>query len=237
MQGVNREWGGWLARQVLCVAIMLAVFGAIYIDAMGGDTPLPPMDRQGNVLPETPEARRERLQSLDKFEEDGVLESLQFAMLVAMSMTCVWIGMKYRDVRTVSLLFGGFFGMMAIREQDKWFDAFKHGSWKYPVIVLAVWMFLYAWRRWAQVKRAFAEYVRTASWGYFASGGLVTLVFSRLVGQKFLWNHMIASPRLARNMKDLVEEGTETAGYALMLCGLFEGIAHLRRRHKAESDV
>ena len=58
----------------------------------------------------------------------------------------------------------------------------------------------------------------------------MALVFARLMGEKVLWNHLVDAPRLARNLKNMVEEGIETGGYALLLCGLVEALAGLRRR-------
>ena len=58
----------------------------------------------------------------------------------------------------------------------------------------------------------------------------MALVFARLMGEKALWNHLVDAPRLARNLKNMVEEGIETGGYALLLCGLVEALAGLRRR-------
>ncbi len=237
MQKDYQKWGCWLARYVLYVIIMLAVYGAVYLDVMGGTMPEPPTNRQGRPVEETVEERQDRMQSLDRFGEDGMLESMELAILLTISMTCIWLALRQPEVRTFSLLMAGFTGMMAIREQDKWFDSFRHGAWVYPEILLVLWMVLYAWKHWNLVKKGVEEFVTTPGWGFFASGCLMTLIFSRLMGQKFLWNHMIHSPWVARNIKDLAEEGIETAGYALMLCSLIEGMAYLHRRTDRENRM
>lgn len=230
---MSRDFLGWLTRHVLYVAIMLAVFGAVWIDSRGGDMPNPPMDRQGHEIPETYAARMQRMGQVTQFREGGMIESMELATLVALALAGLWIGLRHPDVRTVAFLFGGLMGLLVIREQDKWFDTFIHGAWIFPELLLAAGMAFYALRRWRQLKTGLVEFVRTPIWGFFASGCLVTLVFSRLMGRSTLWKHVITEPFLMRNVKNLVEEGLETAGYALMLCALIEAMAYLHRARPA----
>ncbi len=228
-----REWSGWLARHALYVAIVVAVYGAVWMDARGGRAPQPPTDERGIELPETGAERLARLQEVSQFNEDGVVESLELAILLAIAMGCGWCAVREREARPVLVLMGGVVGLAAIREQDQWFDQFAHGSWVVPAGLLAAGLAAYAWRRRRELGRGLGEIVRTPGWGLFVAGGLVSMVFSRLMGRKDVWNHLIEAPRLARNMKNMVEESLEVAGYALMLCALIEGMAQLRRRGAA----
>ena len=225
-----RELLRWLARHVLYVAIMLTTYGAVRLDARAGDTPRPPADRHGRLLPETPAARLARLGEIGKFNEDGVVEALELAMLLSIVLTCGALAVGHPEVRAVALLFGGWLGLAAIREQDQWFDQIFHGAWMVPAGLVAAGMAVYAWKARSEICRGLVAFVRTPGWGFFVSGGLMALVFARLMGKKALWYHLVDAPRLARNLKNMVEEGIETAGYALLLCGLVEALAGLRRR-------
>ena len=233
MQAATRRLGKWMARNSLYVAIMLTIYGAIRLDAMGGDTPLPPADRLGNALPESVEARMARLQEVSLFNDGGMVEAVELAILATIASVCVLIAMRHPDVRATSLSFGGLMAAMAVREQDYWFDRFAHGSWVVPAGLLAAGVAAYAWNKRRELWPGLVEFVHTPGWGIFVGGGLIVMVFSRLMGQKALWNHLVDSPRLARNLKNMVDESLETAGYALLLCSLIEGISALRARRES----
>jgi hypothetical protein len=224
----------WLLRQTIFVGLMFMVYGAVYLEAMGGDTPGGPSDSGSMAIPETMEARIARLQQVGKFNEGGLVESLEFSLLLSLVISCGWVAYRHPEVQAVSFLMVGAFGLAAIREQDAWFDAFAHGCWVVPAGLLATAMAVFFWIKRSDIMPELARMVTTSGWGFFVSGGLMAMVFARLMGQKGIWNYLIDSPRLARNMKNMSEESIETAGYALLLCGLIEGCAHLRNRQSQE---
>ena len=225
-------FGRWVVRHGLYAVIMMGLYGAIYLDAMGGDTPRPPADRQGNLLPETPEARVARLQEVSKFNESGVVESLELSILLVIMLVGGWVAIGHPEVRALAVLFSGWMGLAAIREQDQWFDQFAHGCWVVPAGLLGLAMLVHAWRKRCEICPGLVRFVHTPGWGLCVAGGVISMVFARLMGKKELWNYLIESPRVARNVKNMVEEGIETAGYALMLCALIESLAYLRRQRR-----
>jgi hypothetical protein len=233
MMGLNRQTLGWLARHAAYVALMLSVYGAIALDLRAGETPRPPATRTGELLPETPAARLVRLQQVGKFNEDGVLESLELALLFTIGLAGLGIAGREPAAREVALLLAGWAGLGAIREQDQWFDQFAHGCWIVPAVALAVAMAIFAWRHRRPLAEQVVAFVHAPSWGLFVAGGLMSLVFARLKGQGAIWTYLVEDPRLARNLKNMVEESLETAGYMLLVCGLFEWIVHLRRRRNS----
>ncbi len=227
---MRREFAGWVARHALYVAIMAAVYGAVRIDAAGGRVPKPPRDRQGNVLSETVDERIARFQEVAKFNEDGLVESLELVMLLSIVGASVLTAIRHPEVRATAVLFGGWIGLAAIREQDQWFDQWFHGCWTVPASLVGAGLAAHAWRRRGELWPGLMEFVRSPGWGLFVSGMLISMVFARLMGQKDLWSRLVESPRLARNLKNMVEESLEVAGYALLLCGVIEGVAALHRR-------
>lgn len=235
MMDSKRELAGWVGRHVLYVAIMAAVYGAVRIDAAGGRTPKPPRDRHGNALPETVDERIARLQEVAQFNEDGVVESLELALLLAIVAASVLTAIRHPEVGATALLFGGWIGLAAIREQDQWFDQWFHGCWMVPASLLGAGLAVHAWRRRRELRPGLMAFVHSPGWGLFVSGVLISMVFARLMGKKDLWSHLIESPRLARNLKNMVEESLEVAGYALLLCGVIEGVAALHRRRRNRS--
>lgn len=220
------------------LVMVLSVYGAVLLDLRAGDTPLAPATRGGELLPETPEARLIRLQQVGKFNEDSVLEPLQSAMLLAMVASGLAIAWSRPGDRPMALLLSGLAGMAAIREQDKWFEMnIRHGAWVYPVSALAILLAFHVWRKRRDLAAGFEEFVHAPSWGFFAGGGFLVLILSRLLGQKFIWNILIENPWNARNIKNLVEEGIESSGYVLLLCGCIEWAAHVRRKKNPSGDV
>lgn len=220
----------WLARYILYIVIMLAIYGAVRLDALGGDTPRAPTDKNGMLIPESPADRLARVQLVGKFNEGDVVESLQLVLLLSMVLAAGFVAVHHREVRSISILLGGVIGMAAIREQDYWFDQYAHGLWAVPVGLLAAALAAYAWRKRTELWPGLVRFVQTPGWGLLVSGGLIAMVFARLMGQKSLWNQLVESPRVARNLKNMVEESLETAGYALMLCAMIESVVYFHRR-------
>jgi len=175
-----------LARYIFCAFLMLMMYGAVWLDAQGGDTPRAPMDENGNLLPETPERHLARLQEVGKFNEGGVVESLELSILLLIICTSGWMAYRHPEVRAISLLFCGGLGVLAIREQDYWFDQFHHGFWAIPAGLLIAVMLVYAWKKRRELQPELREFLQTPGWGLFLAGGLMIMVFARLMGQKAL---------------------------------------------------
>ena len=116
-------------------------------------------------------------------------------------------------------LVAGFFGCMFIRELDAYFDMIVHGAWKYFALALIVFVFYQAWRLGKENTIAsLAAFMKSRSFIFIFIGLLIVLAYSRLFGMGELW-HAIMGDNYIRLVKNVVEEGTELWGYALVAWG------------------
>ena len=116
-------------------------------------------------------------------------------------------------------LVAGFFGCMFIRELDAYFDMIVHGAWKYFALALMVFVLFKAWRLGKDnTNESLAAFMKTRAFVFIFIGLLIVLVYSRLFGMGELW-HSIMTDHFNRTVKNVVEEGSELWGYALVFWG------------------
>ena len=120
-------------------------------------------------------------------------------------------------------LVAGFFGCMFIRELDAYFDMIVHGAWKYFAFVVIAFVFFKAWSLGKENTIAsLAAFMKTRSFVFICIGLLIVLVYSRLFGMGELWHAIMGdyfNPLVNRLVKNVVEEGSELWGYALVFWG------------------
>ena len=116
-------------------------------------------------------------------------------------------------------LVAGFFGCLFCRELDAYFDMIVHGAWKYFALVVIAFVFFKAWRLGKENTIAtLAAFMKTRAFIFIFIGLLIVLVYSRLFGMGELW-HSIMTDNFNRTVKNVVEEGSELWGYALVFWG------------------
>ena len=116
-------------------------------------------------------------------------------------------------------LVAGFFGCMFIRELDAYFDMIVHGAWKYFALVIVVFALFKAWRLGKENTIAsLAAFMKTRAFVFIFIGLLIVLIYSRLFGMGELWK-AIMGVDFNRTVKNVVEEGSELWGYALVFWG------------------
>ena len=116
-------------------------------------------------------------------------------------------------------LVAGFFGCMFIRELDAYFDMIVHGAWKYFALVVIAFVFFKAWRLGKENTIAsLAAFMKSRAFVFIFIGLLIVLVYSRLFGMGELW-HSVMPKHFNRTVKNVVEEGSELWGYALVFWG------------------
>ena len=94
-----------------------------------------------------------------------------------------------------------------------------HGAWKYFALVIVAFFFVKAWRLGKENTIAsLAAFMKTRSFIFIFIGLLIVLVYSRLFGMGELW-HTIMAENFNRTVKNVVEEGSELWGYALVFWG------------------
>jgi hypothetical protein len=108
---------------------------------------------------------------------------------------------------------------MLTREFDAFFDQIVHGAWKYFALAIIAFVFFKAWRLGKENTIAsLAAFMKTRSFVFIFIGLLIVLAYSRLFGMGELW-HTIMADHFNRTVKNVVEEGTELWGYALVFWG------------------
>ncbi|MDX5434088.1 MAG: hypothetical protein LPK20_11020 [Halomonas sp.] len=167
-----------------------------------------------------------------RFTEYGIVELAQSATLATSAGLLLYVRQVQRALPMVTLLMFAFVVSSLIREQDYWLDTnVARHTWKVLVALVALpsVALVVRWRH--QFAEEFRHYANTFSFGLFASGVLVTYVFSRLFGRQSLWQAIMQESYL-RSFKNAAEEMVELLGYALILIAIVE-LAILARRWRA----
>lgn len=150
-------------------------------------------------------------------KENSFVEFSQEVLLMA---TTIIFAVQATTKRHGGLwLVAGFFGCMLVREFDAFFDQIVHGAWKYFALVIIVFVFFKAWRLGKEnTITTLSAFMKTRSFVFIFIGLLIVLVYSRLFGMGELW-HSIMTDHFNRTVKNVVEEGSELWGYALVFWG------------------
>ncbi|EPC02261.1 hypothetical protein L861_16255 [Litchfieldella anticariensis FP35 = DSM 16096] len=164
-----------------------------------------------------------------RFSEYGFTELAQIVFLCIISALLLYIRHVLKALPTVTLLMFAFVFSSLVRELDYFFDTYVFdGAWQVIVtLVILPSLFMVIRKRHAFLAE-FERYANSFSFGLFASGFLVTYVFSRFFGRSELWI-AILNENYARTFKDIVEEVTELLGYSLILIAVIELIMLARR--------
>ena len=145
---------------------------------------------------------------------------VEFGQEVLLLTTTVLFGTLAIKTRQGGLwLVAGFFGCLFIRELDAYFDEIVHGAWKYFALAVMVLSIFKAWRLGIENTIAtLAAFMKSRSFIFIFIGLLIVLAYSRLFGMGELWR-VIMGDNYIRLVKNVVEEGSELWGYALVTWG------------------
>ncbi|MGQ1909015.1 hypothetical protein ACT3CE_04440 [Marinifilum sp. RC60d5] len=170
-----------------------------------------------------------------KFGEASQTELLQELYLLLTSLTFILVGVRSKNHKAISYLFGGGAFVAFIRELDVYFDQIYHGAW-FPLamIVLLVAVFL-VFKKKKQIWENLEEFFTTPAFGTFIAGFLSVFVFSRLFGTKKVWRALFEVEQLEpvqRWVKNAVEEGSELFGYTLLFIAAVEFFVYVNKKLK-----
>jgi hypothetical protein len=152
----------------------------------------------------------------DFVRENSFTEIAQESILLLIALLFFAHARKVPSRRPISVLIGGFFTCMLIRELDFAFDELAHGSWVWFALATAVACLVYAFSNRERALEGLAAFMRHPAYGMMLSGLLCVLIFSRLFGMHELWQGLMLDG-YNRLVKNMVEEGTEMFGYILCL--------------------
>lgn len=160
--------------------------------------------------------------------EYSLTEIVQESILAVIIFIHLMRAINSSKMRLCNVLIAGFFTAMLIRELDAVFDLISHGSWVWFALAVSFATLLYVLRHPRQILAELAEYIENPSYGLMISGLLAILVFSRVFGMSILWQSILQEGYV-REVKNMVEEGSELFGYMLCLCASI-GILNIRSR-------
>lgn len=150
---------------------------------------------------------------------EHTLTELAQAGLLALSVWLIATSLRAGATRAYQLLLGGLLACMLIRENDALFDRIAHGFWVYPAIAVALAALIVCRRDLRCAFEGLQHHARSRGFVYLLIGMLMVVGFSRLFGTGKLWRAVMQS-RYDPAYKNVIQEGLELFGYALVAMGL-----------------
>lgn len=172
------------------------------------------------------------------YGENSFVEISQLAFLTSTLTGLLGAAVHFTKQRALAISVGGFLFLFIVRELDYYFDCFiGDGVWQIVASMTTLLLGIYALRHRVSIKSALTQFQSHYSFGMFTAGMLVTLVYSRLLGQGRVWQAVMGETYI-RVVQRMVEECTEFAGYFLIWAAVVEWIITQRRiRLEAERKV
>ncbi|WP_067218040.1 hypothetical protein [Marinomonas gallaica] len=157
-----------------------------------------------------------------EYSESSLVERMQDLFTFSSALTFLVCAYFSKPLRQACILLSALMFMMFVRESDSFLDLYVFdGAWQLFVgSILA--MTLYYLRH--QVKESYyslKHFSETSSFGFVVSGLVIVLAFSRMFGRTSFW-HSLMGDAYVRSVKNVVEEGTELLGYAIVMIAATE---------------
>lgn len=147
--------------------------------------------------------------------EHSLTEYYQQLLLLIVILSFSYIATTNSEVRSFSILIIGFFTCMLIRECDGLFDEVYHGFWLIPALFTVAISFYFALKDKKKLLTTSSRFFDSRYFYTLSCALVIILVFSRLVGMKYLWEVLLEGNYI-RTVKNLAEEGVELLGYSLL---------------------
>jgi hypothetical protein len=135
-------------------------------------------------------------------------------------------GTSTPEKKGFSILVGGFFACLLMRELDGLLDPISHSAWCWPLTAIATVSIAFAFNKKNRQETlvTLASFARTRVFGAMTTG-LSVLIFSRVFGMGDFW-HLVLSEGYMRLAKTTVEEGIELLTYSMWLAASIEHFTH-----------
>jgi len=160
------------------------------------------------------------IKTFGNIHEESFVEFGQEVFLLATSVIFMYLASKKKA--NGLWLVAGFFMCMSIRELDAYLDEIFHGSWKYFALASVAFFVFKAWREGKEnAAKSLAAYMESPAFTTMSFGLMVVLFFSRAMGMSKLWK-LAMGEHYTRIVKNIVEEGTELFGYAIIFLAAIE---------------
>lgn len=156
--------------------------------------------------------------------ENGYVETAQvvFCGLSAAFLLLAW--RRPCGFGRVLLLLGLLHATMFVREQDDILDKLLfHGAWQIFALPLGAVFVYQAARHFREIVDGAAALLRSPSGRHLEIGYITLLVYSRVLGTKVIWTHLIPQDEfMSRAAKNAAEEDVELFAYTLLLLAAAE---------------
>jgi len=169
------------------------------------------------------------------YDEVGCVEILEILFALGTALLFLMAGRMDQTRKPCSILLVGFLLCIAIRESDYFLDEWiSRHAWKALVAFTVLFLITYTVRNWKRVIASVLDFINRPSFGFFVSGLLVLIIFSRLFGYGPFWKELLGAGHF-HGVKTIVEEGVEMVGYFLILISSLE-YWHDRQRLSVKNE-
>ncbi|WP_413693215.1 hypothetical protein [Psychromonas sp. KJ10-2] len=167
-----------------------------------------------------------------QYSEHTLTEHLQDLLTFSSCMLFLWAAKLDNASNIIGKILAALLAMMFVRESDSLLDHHVFdGAWQILVCMIFIALICSLRGQLSQIYKALKAYTTLPSYGVFLSGFITLVAFSRLMGRGSFW-HSVMGEQYVRIVKNIVEEGTETLGYTLILLSAIELVisAYQKRR-------
>lgn len=175
----------------------------------------------------------EQHKTLAQYDENTLTEHLQDILTLLSSLLFLYAARLDDKLKVASTLLAGLLAMMFVRESDSLLDHNVYdGAWETLVMFIGIALVIFLRGKFSTIYSSLKAYSETSCYGTFLAGLVVILAFSRIMGRGSFWTYVMGENYM-RVVKNIVEEGTETLGYTLILISAIELILICRKRRQA----
>lgn len=165
--------------------------------------------------------------------EDGRLEMVQMAFLLAFGGTAAWIARTQRHVRPLAILLAGFALAVFVREHNNRLkDDVGQGVWQILVLVVALGTAALAWSSRAALPGAIVDLLRRPAGGLLTAA-VAVFAYAQLFDEAELWAQLLPGTDVPFAVRRVTEEGFELAAYVFAFASSLSWRVGLARAHAA----
>ena len=156
------------------------------------------------------------------YAENGLVENMQFAFLVAACLVFFVQAFVRRERRTVLFFLSGLCALGACREMDRVLDELIPVlSWKVGILFVIA-PIVFALMRRGEAMDCLARFLCSRSFTMLCGAFTVVLVLAQLIGHKPYLKAVFVDMEHFGTIKEMVEESIETIGYVMILLASIE---------------
>lgn len=167
------------------------------------------------------------------FSENGIIEWIQFALLILLFITLTVNALIFARTRKIMLLLISCSILALAREMDKILDScIPVFGWQ-AVFLLIVPLILMQFRNGQELRKQLLKFVTSPAMAIFLMGIVIIIPLAQCIGDGDYLRAAMGGEYI-RRYKTLLEESLELYGYVILLCGAFETMLFARQFQKDE---